>query len=300
MKQESNEPGYSTDSVQHTLQHPGICRSSRSFSPSDVKFLSELSVHLSQSIDRTQPTHCMISGFGAGTLQQDGTVAGSLGTPPLLGTRSPRLISMASTLVAEFCPQGTPTILSIRILSSPPGVPSQQWHLDYSGRGYSRLQTRTVFVGLTPATADNCTEVLLFTHQEEEQTFLQRAYEKTSQEVDQDISMGTSNCGKDQVIDRGCRLSLAGESVRSPQPLKMGLLEAVQLVTSRVIHRRSHNASNFTRLTLNIDYTPLSAAEVAAVGFEDDDYTSSQDTEGGVIGAAILDNLHSELVVDVV
>eukprot|EP01062_Namystynia_karyoxenos_P037118 TRINITY_DN27024_c0_g1_i1.p2 TRINITY_DN27024_c0_g1~~TRINITY_DN27024_c0_g1_i1.p2 ORF type:complete len:257 (+),score=40.26 TRINITY_DN27024_c0_g1_i1:68-772(+) len=139
--------------------------------------------------------------------------------------------AVARRLVAELLPHLG--IVSIRMLYSPPGCPAQQWHLDFA---QDFGEVRTIFVGVTSATADNCTELLRFGSGEADLVAKAR--------------------GTGRPLPRA-EWSAVPHSI---VPVEMAQWETVVLHTSHCFHRRGANHSGATRVTFNIDCAPVHAA----------------------------------------
>lgn len=172
---------------------------------------------------------------------------------------------MSKEIIRLFTPE-TPHILSTRILVAPKDQPGQDWHLDFAREG--NLAACTIFIALTPATNDNCTEYVTFKN-------IQKKITRTS-------SSHTVNIHEHDVDVRA---------------LLMRKFDVACLRTSTVPHRRSPTfRSERTRLTLNIDFT-LNMKD--ARKFVDGDWFDSAKS-GGIVPKAIVDNLSSEIIVRLV
>ena len=58
-------------------------------------------------------------------------------------------------------------------------------------------------------------------------------------------------------------------------------------------------AASHTRLVLNCDFTTSPPEVVERIGFVDDDAVTAR-SSGGIVGRSVVDDLHSEVEVDVV
>lgn len=218
-------------------------------------------------------SHVMLQGFGVSAPQECPALGGNGGFPDPVTAE--RLLAIARNQVQAL--ENRPTcLLSVRILLSPPGAPAQSWHLDYAGPGYEGVKARTVFVALTPATADNCTEFLHFRSPSARHAFDQKL-------------LGTSS---------GVRCIGIPEEAVDVQSVLMDKFDVAWLETSRTIHRRGPNTSAFTRATLNVDYSLETEERLRVIGFVDDDMRTAQACPFQAVGPSVVDDLHSEVVVE--
>jgi len=167
-----------------------------------------------QRLKCAEPCHFMIDGLNAGSGKDDAdlTVARAL----------------AAKLGAHIAPGLQ--VISVRLLLSPPGAPAQPWHLDY---GQHFREIRTVFLALTPARSNNCTETLRFGRPEESARVHALARSANG-------PLAPSLWADERASARA-------------EPLLMERGQVCALRTSHVFHRRSANRSNYTRITFNVD-----------------------------------------------
>lgn len=237
--------------------------------PEDHKFLVSLLPQL-EEIGRSHSSgsHVMLRGFGVSEAQEES----KNGFPDQATTD--RLLAIAHSHVQAL--ESRPTcLLSVRILLSPPGAPAQLWHLDYAGPGYESVKARTVFVALSPATTNNCTEFLRFQSKSARDMFERQIH----------------GVGE----ERG-RVGLPAAAVEVHSVL-MHPFDVSWLDTSRTIHRRGPNTSDFVRVTLNVDYSLESEETLRRIGFVDDDMRTAQGCPFRTVGPSVVDDLHSEIVV---
>ena len=142
---------------------------------------------------------------------------------------------------------------------------------------------------------DNCTEILRFRSGVDASSFEQEVGIQCTAREDTVFSSLAPPWQVNARLERtkghstssGVAIEVEGSQV-SVEPLLMQCHDAVCVSTSRVIHRRGHNRSHFTRVTLNVDYTRSSATEVDKLGFVDDDSEASQAC-GGIVGPRYID-----------
>eukprot|EP01063_Lacrimia_lanifica_P015543 TRINITY_DN22263_c0_g1_i1.p1 TRINITY_DN22263_c0_g1~~TRINITY_DN22263_c0_g1_i1.p1 ORF type:complete len:296 (+),score=63.95 TRINITY_DN22263_c0_g1_i1:128-889(+) len=228
-------------------------------------FLAELTADL-LAADHSQPCHVMAYGYGAPT-------------PPvtllLSAGRRAQLLAIAGALARGFSAEAR--LLSVRLLVAPPGAGAQQWHLDY--RSHAGLNTRTVFAAMTPATEENCTEMLVPADRAAADNFERRVEAVESRDEMPQVAVPAANF--------------------QPMSLLLDTFEVACVATSRLPHRRGPTgacAAGRVRVTLNVDYTECSEAALQRIGFLDDDSVTAS-ASGGVVGRAVVDDLHSEIVV---
>lgn len=73
-----------------------------------------------------------------------------------------KLIQLSKKIVKSMLQnqeENIKNILSIRILVAPQNYQAQDFHLDY--KACSDVDAHTIFLGLTPSTKNNCTEILI-------------------------------------------------------------------------------------------------------------------------------------------
>lgn len=235
----------------------------------DKLFLSSLLPKLEEiAHSHAGGSHVMLSGFG---VQEAEYGASSF----LDRSTTERLVAIARSQVEAIEKSVNFCLLSVRILLSPPGATAQPWHLDYAGPGLEQVRARTVFVALTRASADNCTELLRFRTPSQSAAFERR-----------------------RAVCNG-RIDVTKADVRAV-PVCMSQFDVTCVDTSRVVHRRGRNTSNFVRMTLNVDYSLETKESLEEIGFVDDDTESAKEYPFRTVGPAIVDDLHSEVVVHVV
>lgn len=180
------------------------------------------------------------------------------------------MLEFAQKVVSSLCvpADAEATILSLRLLISPPGSCAQQWHLDYAG---TNVKAQTVFVAVTPCTTDNCTEVVAFNDVEDERALFQEAM----------VSGAEGRPPKLHLNDFAGRYTTV--------PITMELLEVCRVATSHTLHRRGCNRSNFTRIVLNIDYTTEENFDFICI----DTNTSNQESCQRLVGQDVVDQLEA-------
>eukprot|EP00746_Dinoflagellata_sp_MGD_P044806 gnl/MRDRNA2_/MRDRNA2_209569_c0_seq1.p1 gnl/MRDRNA2_/MRDRNA2_209569_c0~~gnl/MRDRNA2_/MRDRNA2_209569_c0_seq1.p1 ORF type:complete len:293 (+),score=49.16 gnl/MRDRNA2_/MRDRNA2_209569_c0_seq1:95-973(+) len=180
------------------------------------------------------------------------------------------MVEIAKSIIESVCPrsQNAAAILSLRLLISSPGSCAQQWHLDYAG---TDVKAQTVFVALTPCTADNCTEVIAFDVIEDEHSLLQEAT----------VSGAEGRPPNLRLSDFAGRHSIV--------PITMEPLEVCRIATSQTLHRRSRNKSSFTRIVLNIDYSTEEDFNFTCI----DTNTSNENECQRLVGEDVVDQLEA-------
>ena len=271
------------------------------------------------------PSHVMLYGHGAPA------------PPPmhlLCDGERQRLLALARRLVAGFEPSAL--LLSVRILVAPPGFAPQGWHLDY--RAHDCLATQTVFAALTPCTAENCTEMLVPADEPamarldeavgEELLRAPAASGRVVQVASRQMSLQPllmESFGVCCVVTsrlphrRGPTLAAAHTrvvlnvdfttcsaataqsgrqpSAWSPQRAQGGSSNAPGGGIGRSPAKVPSAGPEVNASAL--DGHSGSAAKLQAIGFVDDDAFAAR-TSGGIVGRSIVDDLHSEVVVEVV
>ena len=220
--------------------------------------------------DLDGPSHVMLYGHGAPAVLPSTVSAGD----------AQRLLTLAGSLVAGFEPHAL--LLSVRLLVAPPGYEPQGWHLDY--RAFDCLATQTVFAALTPCTAENCTELLMPTD------------EGAAARLDAAVAEELLRAPADGA---GLMVQVSPRQVVL-QPLLLERFGVCCVPTGRLPHRRGPTlAAAHTRVVLNVDFTTCSPAKLHAIDFVDDDAFEAA-SSGGIVGRAVVDDLHSEVVVEIV
>ena len=163
----------------------------------------------------TEPFHYMVWGMNAGDGRQSDETH--------LAVLRDYAVNLASALTPGM------DVISVRVLFAPPGCPAQPFHLDYA-QHFSEV--RTIFVSVSPSTASNCTECLMFG------------------EMNSDVAARAR-----QLVQKGMVVELSQICDCKPvvQPLVLDAWQTCILRTSNVFHRRSPNRSDFTRITFNVD-----------------------------------------------
>eukprot|EP00928_Gymnodinium_smaydae_P005788 TRINITY_DN11992_c0_g1_i1.p1 TRINITY_DN11992_c0_g1~~TRINITY_DN11992_c0_g1_i1.p1 ORF type:complete len:344 (-),score=40.86 TRINITY_DN11992_c0_g1_i1:80-1111(-) len=248
------------------------------------------------------PYHVMLYGHGA-TLSSDACCHGAdvidqsaaqaaCLKPKVDRWSSQHLLDLGRRLVSSFEPNFH--ILSVRLLVAPPSCAAQDWHLDY--RSYPDLHTQTVFVAMTPCVEDNCTEMLMPVNE----AASRRLDHEVARVLQPDVASGEQCSGSDasqSVCARRVQCPAKDFHLRS---LLLDRFDVACVATSMLPHRRGETfAATQTRVVLNIDFTTCSADALLKTGFVDDDAVTAMEFEG-VVGQHIVDDLHSEVVVDVV
>ena len=207
-------------------------------------------------------------------------------------------------------------VLSLRILVTPPNAPSQDWHLDFRANNGDDLQCRTIFVALTDATIDNCTEFFVTRPSVEDRVEKAvRARKRDlrggpgtlcspSQRTRSEMNLDTKSADKHSTSPIVVKVK-SSEIVSGVRSLRMRRNEIVCVNTSRLPHRRGASlASSDTRIVLNVDFTMVPEDRVLCDRppskiFVDDDWYASL-SKCGVVPRAITDNLHSEVILRVI
>eukprot|EP00940_MAST-03C_sp_MAST-3C-sp2_P000284 g284.t1 len=207
-------------------------------------------------------------------------------------------------------------VLSLRILVTPPNAPSQDWHLDFRANNGDDLQCRTIFVALTDATIDNCTEFFVTRPSVEDR--VEKAVHarkrdlrggpgtlcSPSQRTRSEMNLDTKSADKHSTSPIVVKVK-SSEIVGGIRSLRMRKNEIVCVNTSRLPHRRGASlASSDTRIVLNVDFTMVPEDRVLCDRppskiFVDDDWYASL-SKCGVVPRAITDNLHSEVILRVI
>jgi len=158
-------------------------------------------------------------------------------------------------------------ILSVRILVSPKNCEPQGWHLDYRGELEG---AKTIFVALTQCDETNSTEYLEFHSERDKCLFEQNVRSKSS-----NTSVPVRNVIKKCLI--------------------MKPHDIVFMDTSHIPHRRGPTfQSQYTRIVLNIDVSDIKELHT----YYDSDFVDSL-ANGSIASRKVVDNLHSEVVVEV-
>jgi len=136
--------------------------------------------------------------------------------------------ALAKRLAAFIAPGFT--VISIRILLSPPGSPAQPWHLDFA-QDFSEV--RTAFLAISPSSALNSTQILDF-----------------GDDAPRIAEMARTSEGP-LPSEAWC------DSVAQVWPITCSPWQLSMLRTSHAFHRRGENKSAFTRITFNVDMARL-------------------------------------------
>ena len=198
-----------------------------------------------------------------------------------------------------------PVILSVRLMVSPPKSPAQSWHLDYAG---TSAKCRSVFVNVSKSTFDNCTEHIEFLNSDDEidcinkskMYFAKRRTEEVNlddrevlenskqgePEVEAEDSSPVSPCLKSEIDLQS--LPSISDYEHKIGPLIGDEFSIFHALTCQKFHRRSENRSDFTRITLGIDY---SLEESSAENFVCIDTKYSIGKGDSVVGKDIIDSL---------